>query len=241
MGSSRLPGKVLMEACGRPLLSLMLDRVKRCETIDEIRVATSDREKDDEVEEVARTFGVLCFRGSESDVLDRYRGAAERSQADVVVRLTGDCPFIDPKVVDRVIRHYEDRADSVDYVSNILRRTYPQGLDTEVFSRAALERAAAEARHPYHREHVTPYIHGRNCEGLPTGEFQLSSVEYETDFSHLRLCVDETEDYEFVRRVFEALLPENPGFSWLDVVALLTCHPDLLAINAQVENTVRTT
>jgi spore coat polysaccharide biosynthesis protein SpsF len=200
MTSTRLPGKVLMDLAGRPMLAQLLARVKRCRLVDEVVVATTVNAADDPVVATARDEGIRWFRGSESDVLGRYLGAAREARADIVVRITADCPLVDPEVSDRVIEALTARADAFDYASNVLRRTYPKGLDTEAFWRDALERAARQARSDYAREHVTPYFY-RERPDL----FLLCSVTDDTDASDLSWTVDRREDLELVRRMYEDL------------------------------------
>lgn len=215
MTSTRLPGKVLADIHGKPMLERMLDRVRRARSLDEIIVATTVNATDDPVVELGRRLGVRVFRGDEADVLGRYRAAAREASADVVVRLTADCPMIDPAVVDQAVAMFLE--GDWDYLSNSRVRTYPDGLDVEVFTRDALERAAREARHPQLREHVTLYINGR-YKDLPCGTFRVGDMAYERDLSHLQWSVNTAEDLERVRRLFAAL-PE--GFTWEDAVAVV--------------------
>lgn len=223
MSSSRLPGKVLAPVLGRPLLAFELERAARAR-LDALVVATSDEAADDPVAALAEREGLRCFRGSLGDVLDRFYRAAAPMHPEHVVRLTADCPLIDPAVVDRVVRvHLEG---GYDYTSNTLRRTFPHGEDTEVMRFPALERAWREATSAYDREHVTPYLY-RNAE-----RFRLGSVEAQEDRSQLRWTVDYAEDLEFVRAVYEALYPTRPDFSTADVIDLLAHRPELAALNA---------
>jgi len=222
MTSTRLPGKVLADICGKPALRRMLERVLRAKRLDAVAVATTVNATDDPVEKLCRDLGVSVFRGDEPDVLGRYCGAAGQFGADVIVRLTADCPMIEPTVIDEAVELFQKGA--WDYVSNTLIRTYPIGLDVEVFSRAALERAAREADHPDLREHVTLYINGKRPH-LPHGQFSLCQVTFDADFSHIRWTVDTAEDLERVRR-FYAVLPET--FTWLEALAAATRQPELL-------------
>jgi glutamate-1-semialdehyde aminotransferase/spore coat polysaccharide biosynthesis protein SpsF (cytidylyltransferase family) len=224
MTSSRLPGKVLADIAGAPMLRRVCERVGRAATLDGVVVATSDRPADDPVAQWCGRAGVACFRGDESDVLDRYYQAARRHGADVVVRVTADCPLIDPEVIDRVVTAFRD--GRADYAANILRQTYPDGLDVEVFAFAALERAWREAARPSEREHVTPYL--RN-----SGLFRVVGVENETDLGprQLRSTVDEPQDLEFVRAVYGAANGrERLGLN--DVLSLLEERPDVAALQA---------
>lgn len=229
IGSTRLPGKVLLPAVGKPLIAHMIERVRRARRINEFWLATSASPENETLAQTVEALGVSVFRGSEEDVLSRFADVAARSRADVVVRLTGDCPLHDPAVIDEVIAHYLN-AD-VDYVSNSLVPTYPDGLDVEVFSREVLDLAHRDAVNPVHREHVTPFIH--RFHDAP-GPFRVEHHAGPADFSHLRWTVDEPADYAFVCRVFESLYPRNPDFGWLDVLALLTREPALLGQNSGV-------
>ncbi|MDP2601854.1 MAG: aminotransferase class III-fold pyridoxal phosphate-dependent enzyme [Deltaproteobacteria bacterium] len=224
MGSTRLPGKVLADIAGRPMLWHIVGRVRRASTVGRVVIATSTARADDPVEEFCRAHEIACFRGSETDVLDRYYQAARESAADTVVRVTGDCPLIDPQVIDRVVAVF--LAEECDYATNTFRYTYPDGLDTEVFSFAALESAWRQAARPAEREHVTPYL-------KTSGLFQVRNVENEIDLSkrNLRWTVDEPSDLEFARAVY-ARLGSCGVFGYRDVVRLQEEEPDLYQINA---------
>jgi spore coat polysaccharide biosynthesis protein SpsF len=224
MGSTRLPGKVLENVGGRLVLARVVERARRASLLDTVVVATTTAPADDAIAEWCGREGVPCFRGSEDDVLDRYLGAAREFGADVVVRLTADCPLLDPGVIDLVIAAFA--GEPCDYAANILEPTYPDGLDTEVFSRAALERAAAEAGLPSEREHVTPYI--RNHPEL----FVVRSVRGARDLSGLRWTVDERQDLDLVRSIFEALGDGDFGLD--EVLALYDARPDLHQVNAGI-------
>ncbi len=226
MSSTRLPGKVLADIAGQPAIAWTLSRARKAQRCDELWLACSREAADDPLVEAVETLKIPVFRGDENDVLSRFAAVAGKTRADAVVRLTGDCPLVDPEIVDNVVARF--LKGDVDFVSNTLTRTYPDGLDVEVFSRAALERADREARDPFLRMHVTPYIHGRLKDRLPWGQFTTAQVINPNDFSHLRWTLDEPEDLAFFRR----LLPGLPkDFGWLDVIALLTREPGLLRIN----------
>lgn len=226
-GSTRLPGKVMMDICGHPMLWHVVNRVDRAKLLDEVIVATSDNALDDSIAAFCEQEGVPCFRGSENDVLDRYYFAAMWIHADIIVRITADCPLIDPVVLNKVVAVYLD--SGCDYASNTIDRTYPDGLDTEVFSFEALERAWREARWQSEREHVTPYI--RKNGKL----FNLRQVTQERDLSGLRWTVDELEDLQFVRKVYEHLYQPGQVFLMEDIVKLLERHPELLEVNLGFE------
>lgn len=221
MGSSRLPGKVLKDIAGRPMLSYQMERLRRVKRAERIVVATTDQPADDAVERFCQKEKIACVRGSEHDVLARYHLAIERFPADVVVRITADCPLIDPAIVDEAIAAYEP-----DYVSNMLETTYPYGMAVEVFSAQALREAHREAKDPAEREHVTPFIY-RHPE-----RYRLKSLTMAPNLSHHRWTVDTPEDFELVSRLLKTL---KPHFTLQDVLAVLDEHPDWCAINAHVE------
>ena len=232
MGSSRLPGKVMKKILGRPMLDQQIERLSRVSRASEIVVATSDSFGDDAVEELCKDLAVRCYRGSEDDVLSRYYEAARMMNARTVVRVTGDCPLIDPELVDQIIDEYDRHSETVDYCSNTVNRTYPRGLDTEVFSMAALERAFHEAGESSDREHVTPYIWRQ------PDRFTIRQVTEPTDHSNHRWTVDTVQDLVLVQKMFEAIYPHDPEFGWRDCLALLEQHPDWVAINADVKQKV---
>ncbi|GAB4276478.1 MAG: glycosyltransferase family protein [Coriobacteriia bacterium] len=200
MGSTRLPGKTLMDLAGEPVVDHVIRRARRAKRIDDVMLAIPALPDDDILAEHLDILGQRYIRGDAEDVLARYQQAAMASEADVIVRITADCPLIDPRVIDRVIKAYMERP-AVDYCSNTLRRTYPIGMDTEVFSREALERAFDEATEPYEREHVTPYIYQH------PKKFRLRNVEApeESRRPEYRLTVDEQVDLEVIRELASRL------------------------------------
>lgn len=214
MTSTRLPGKVLEPVLGEPMIGRQLERLVRSRRLDRIVVATSSDPSDDPLAAYCEGLGYAVFRGSLGDVLDRYCGAmAQVPEADVIVRLTADCPLADWTVIDATIDRL--RETGADYASNTPAvRTYPHGLDVEVMRRGALEQAGREATTPYEREHVTPYIHRR------PGVFRIASLSRTPSLAHLRWTVDLPEDLAFVREVYERLYPSDPAFTSDDVVAL---------------------
>ena len=224
MGSTRLPGKVLKDLGGETVLARVVNRLRQTRLISELLVATTDQPADDAVVAECRRYSVAVFRGDQEDVLDRYFRAAQQAKADIVVRITADCPLIDPEITDKTIAAFlETRPD---YASNALVLTYPRGLDTEVMTFAALERAWREARKLYEREHVTPYIYEH-----PT-EFKLLSVTDDVDHSDHRWTVDTAEDLDLVRAIY-ARLPNTSR--WRDVLALLEREPALMALNRSIK------
>lgn len=224
MSSTRLPGKALLPLLGESVLARQVERVRRASSIDEIVVATSLDATDGPIEQECRRIGVRCHRGSLADVLDRFRGAAEALGADHIVRLTGDCPLSDPDVIDLVVRAH--LAAGADYTSNVRPPSFPDGLDVEVMTRGALERAWREADLPSDREHVTGYL------WREPGRFRVHNVLAEVDRSDSRWTLDEPEDFAFISAVFERLYPTSPAFGWSDVLALLDAEPSLAEINA---------
>jgi spore coat polysaccharide biosynthesis protein SpsF len=229
-GSTRLPGKVLKEIEGKTMLARVVERVRRARQINEFLVATTDHAADDAILAECKRLAVKVSRGDQDDVLDRYYRAAQLAKAEVVVRITSDCPLIDPEVIDKTVAAFLEAKP--DYASNALDRMYPRGLDTEVMSFTALSRAWQEARKPYEREHVTPYIYEH------PDKFKLLSVTGAADFSSHRWTVDTAEDLEFVRTIYGRFKanPEFAGceFSGRDVLDLLELEPELAEINRSV-------
>ncbi len=223
MSSRRLPGKVLKTILGRPMLELQIERVLRCKNIDQLIVATSENKEDDPIATLCKNLNIDCFRGDLANVLDRFYQASRKYRPGHIVRLTGDCPLTDPAIIDALIEYY--LANESDYASNCQVPILPDGLDAEIFSAEALEQAWQEAVLPSHLEHVTPYIR-TNPE-----RFNLGFFRYHKDLSHLRWVVDEPEDLEFVRKVYEALYSSNPEFRTDDIIALLEHNSELIEIN----------
>ncbi len=226
VSSSRLPGKVLMPLVGEPMLARQLERIRRAKRLDALTVATSDQPSDDGISALCANLGVDCFRGDLDDVLDRFYRAAVPYRPDHVVRLTGDCPLTDPALLDALVDLHT--SGGYDYSSNVHPRTYPDGLDAEIFTFDLLEWAWREATSPAERSHVTPFMY-ESATGIRQGSQQDGE-----DRAHLRWTVDYREDYEFVRRVFEALYVRNPAFDTDDVYELLRSHPEIAAVNAHL-------
>jgi spore coat polysaccharide biosynthesis protein SpsF len=225
MGSTRLPGKVLMDLAGEPMLARVVSRVQRASTITEVVVATTTEGADDAIASLCVSRGWPCFRGSQDDVLDRYYRAAMAFGADVVVRITSDCPLIDPQVVDQVTQTFLDRQPGLDCA--VAGHSFPRGLNTEVLRFDALERAWREDTNPAWREHVTPYVYRH------PDRFTVLRITNERDLSHLRWTVDTREDLTLVRRIYECL--GHDRFSWREVLAMLEKHPDWCEINSHVK------
>ncbi len=228
MGSTRLPGKSLLDLAGAPLLARVIERMQHCQTLDGLVLATTDQPEDAALVDLALDMGVAVYRGSVDDVLDRFVHAARLADAALIVRITADDPFKDPAVTDHAVRLWLERPDQLDYVSNTLEPTYPEGLDIEVFTRDALERAAAEARLPSEREHVTPYIWKH------PDRFRVLNFKHDRDLSHLRWTVDYPQDLAFARAVYERLYRPGQVFLMDDILALLEREPELARLNAGI-------
>lgn len=221
MGSIRFPGKVMRPICGTPMIGLLLARLSQSKRIDRIVLATSQDSRNVPLIRHVGELGYVVHQGSENDVLDRYYHAARDAEADIVVRITGDCPLIDPQVVDAVIELFQEKI--VDYATNIAPPTFPDGLDTEVFTFQALETAWQQAKEARQREHVTPFIR-------ESGLFRIATLSHECNHSSERWTVDEPEDFEVVQKVFEHFHPRR-DFGWLEVLALRREHPEWFVSN----------
>jgi spore coat polysaccharide biosynthesis protein SpsF len=230
MGSTRLPAKVLEDIAGQPMLARVVERAGRAERVDEVVVATSLDPDDAPIEALCRARGWACFRGSLHDVLDRYRGAARMHEADTIVRVTSDCPLIDPGTIDDVVarRAAQDGGDDgCDYASNTIEpRTFPRGLDAEAFTADALDSAWRDDRDPASREHVTPFLYRH------PDRFRLLRVSTEPDRSWMRWTVDVAEDLELVRILYAETGTDAP---WIDVALAMESHPEWGRLNRHVE------
>jgi glutamate-1-semialdehyde 2,1-aminomutase len=224
MGSTRLPGKVMKPVEGVPMIELLLTRLARAKNIDQIVVAASDQARDIPLLDYVRKTGHAAYAGSENDVLDRYYWAAKEAKATTIIRITGDCPLVDPALVDQLVQEF--RARKVDYLSNVEPPTFPDGLDIEVFSFAALEKAWREAKLPAEREHVTPYLRtGKN--------YTRGNVANDEDLSALRLTVDEAADLQVIRNIFQHFAP-NTAFGWRDVIDFYRKNPESFRANRNI-------
>jgi spore coat polysaccharide biosynthesis protein SpsF len=260
MSSSRLPGKVLLEIAGKPMLARVVGRIPRARTVDEVIVAATSSAADDVIQQYCAENGIRCSRGSEFDVLDRYYQAARAAQAETVVRITADCPLMDPALIDEAVCALTGAASAgvqansagmlneLDLVVNRLpppwKRTYPIGLDVEVCTFDALEAAWRNAIEPHEREHVMPYLYEgvelvaagpRVFVGATPRGFRVALLDCSKDLGGYRWTVDTVEDLEFVRRVY-AYLRDRDDFSWKDVLALVTENPALMKINVGVKH-----
>ena len=224
MTSSRCPGKVLRPLFGEPMLARIVERVRRARSVDEVVVATTVNATDDPIAHLAKTLHVACFRGSEEDVLGRVLGAARSVSADTIVEITGDCPLADAEVIDRLVGRF--REGGADYVANILKRTYPAGIDTQVFATEVLARADDLGKDAAHREHVSLFIYQH------PELFRLANVEsgLHDRYADLWFTVDYPAEVENVSKIYEALSPGNPAFALADVLHFLDEHPELLPL-----------
>ena len=226
MGSTRLAGKVLLKVKNKPILDYVIYRLSKSKKIDDIILAITTSKKDDVLEEYAIKKSVKYFRGSEDDVLSRYYLAAKKYNADYIVRITSDCPFIDPEIVDNIIeRHFNEGAD---YTANILKRTYPRGVDTEVINFEAIKQAYENAETSFQKEHVTPYI-ARQPE-----KFKLLSIEAKGKMRRpdIRVTIDTKEDYKLIEKIL--LHFDNLNFKTEDIIDFLDENPELLEINKHI-------
>ena len=221
MSSSRLPGKVMKDLVGEPALYRMIERLRHCKLLDEIVIATSTKDCDDVIIEACEKWGVATFRGSDSDVLARYWGAAQAYPADVYVRMTSDCPLIDPDQIDEIIQFYLDH----DY-RYVASTGTPGGIGGEVFSAELLQEAFEKSTEGYEHEHVTPYMYWK--------QDSLYRVPHKEDLSHIRITLDTPEDYEVIRLVYEALYQPGNEFTLDEIVDYLKAHPEILAINSMI-------
>jgi spore coat polysaccharide biosynthesis protein SpsF (cytidylyltransferase family) len=228
MGATRLPGKVMLEVLGKPVIWRVISRVSKAQLIDGLVVATTTKSEDDVIETFCRKNDISFFRGSDEDVLDRYYQCAKKHDLENIVRITADCPLHDPHVIDLVIKKY--KSGNYDYISNTDPPSYPDGIDVEIFSLYALEKAWTNATLSSEREHVTPYI--RKNKNL----FRVGNVQKETDLSELRWTLDQEEDFRFIQTVYEKLSgSKNDIFYIDDILELIDKFPELLNINSNLK------
>lgn len=221
--STRLPGKVLLPILGQPMLIQQINRIKNSTLHGQIVIATSTHHEDEKIVNCCKENGITYYCGKLDDVLDRFYQAASLYQPDHIVRLTGDCPLIDPQIIDQVIQTHLD--GNFDYTTNALKPTYPDGLDVEIFKLSALKTAWIEATLNSDREHVTPYIYRNN------DQFNIGHIYNNIDLSHLRWTVDWQIDFDLIKKIFENLFPYNPRFTFSDILQFIERHPELKTIN----------
>ena len=227
MGSSRLPNKVLMKINGeQTVLEHVIKQLSFCKSISKIIVATTNLKQDDVIEELVKKLEIDVFRGDSSDVLDRYYQCAKKFNLDNIVRITSDCPLIDPEIVDKVIRKYE--IEKFDYVTNTLIRTFPIGLDTEIFSFDVLEKTWKNAILPSEREHVTPFIRNKKM------DFSVGNIEHEEDLSKIRVGLDRKEDYELIKIIVNEF--KKRPILLQDIIKLFENKPELMRINEHIQH-----
>ncbi len=230
--SSRLPGKVMLKALDRSLLSLMVERVLRSRLAGAVVVATTGEPEDDIIEELCDKEGINCFRGNKTDLLDRHYKAAIEYDADIVVKVPSDCPLIDHTIIDKVLDFYLKHINDYDYVSNLHPATYPDGNDVEAFSFSALHDAWKNAAKDYEREHTTPFIWD-NPARFAIGNVECDNKELDYSSTH-RWTLDYEEDFKFIKSVYEELYPFNPDFRMSDILCLVESRPYLKSINEKL-------
>ncbi|MBI1888689.1 MAG: glycosyltransferase family protein [Candidatus Spechtbacteria bacterium] len=231
MGSGRLPGKILKDLCGFPMLYHVIERCRKSKLAERVILATTVEAQDNSTADFCSNHGIDYMRGSENDVLSRYYETARKFHSSVIVRVTADCPLIDPLIIDSCIQKFKEEKD-VDYLSNVSVRTFPRGLDVEVFSFNALQRAYKEAKELYEREHVTPYIWENKKREFKIGESVRASSEYARNY---RLTVDYPEDFELMKKIYEALYKEGTIIDAREAFVFLNHHPEIARINAHCE------
>lgn len=226
MGSERLPGKVMMDLCGKPVLWHVIERVKQSRLIEDIVVATSDRETDDVIESFVAKLGIKVFRGSESNVLSRFFFAEKAYPADAIVRITADCPLIDPQIIDQVVECY--LKTPYEYVSNTGEKAnFPRGLDCEVFSSRLLARAFYEATEEYEREHVTPFMYLK--------QDSVFRVENRADYSDMRWTLDTFEDFQLIQAVYRYFYIDRHDFYMDDIYSYIVQNPEIYRLNRHIK------
>lgn len=230
MASSRLPGKILKPILGKPTLEHLVERVQRSKLIQDVVVATTDMPSDNETEAACKKMKVHFYRGSSDDVLDRVLRAAKAFEADIIVELTGDCPLLDPQIIDSVIQHYLDH--NFDYVSNVLVRTFPRGMDTQVFSVKVLDNISRLTQDPADRENVSLFIY-EHPEKYKLGNVAAASNVLKRP--DLRLTVDTKEDFELINEVYTRLYPAKPDFLLSDIIQLIENTPHLKELNKHIQ------
>jgi spore coat polysaccharide biosynthesis protein SpsF len=225
MSSTRLPGKMLTSIMGKPLIQYVIDRIFKSKRIDNFILATTNNPQDRVLIQFAKKNSLDFFTGDENDVLDRFYQAAKRFSIKIIVRITPDDPFKDPEIIDKAVEIFLNGQDRIDYVTNILPPTYPIGLDIEVFTFEALQKAWNEAKKPSEREHVTPYIWNH------PEIFQIKNFGLEKNLSYLRWTLDDYRDLQFTQEIYQRLYPKKKIFLMNDILKLLNQHPSLVKIN----------
>lgn len=224
-GSSRLPNKVMMELMGKEVLAHVLERLSQVKNVDIILIATTDKSSDDVIYEFCKEKSVPCFRGSEEDVLSRYYGAAIEYELDIIVRITSDCPLIDPNIIEEMLSKYEEGILTTGN-SDLSTRTFPRGMDTEIFKFEYLKDAFENASENYQREHVTPYIYEN---------YNNIIFKNKNDYSKYRLTLDTKEDFELIKAVYRILYKEKHDFYLSEIIDVMEKNTELYKINYMIE------
>jgi spore coat polysaccharide biosynthesis protein SpsF len=227
-GSTRLPRKIFKALAGKPMIWHVVDRLSHAKMLDKIIIATTTQSEDDQVVGFCSANNIFCYRGSLNDVLSRYYETAKNYNADIVIRITSDCPVLDPDIIDAMLIQFIQE-DHIDYLSNTLERTFPRGLDTEIFTFAALEKTFNEAKLDYEHEHVTPYIYN-NSE-----LFTIKNYANETDLSSYRWTVDTPEDLRLIEEIYNSLYQKDKIFLFKDILQLIEKRPELAKINQEIK------
>lgn len=231
LGSSRLPGKVLEKICGKTVLEHDINRLKLAKNIDEIVIATTVKEQDDKIVKEAERLGVKYYRGSEEDVLSRYYYAAKENSAEVVIRVTSDCPCLDYEILDDMIKVFRivNKDSCIDYLNNTIERTFPRGYDAEIFTYDVLKKAFNNAKIDYEREHVTPFIYDKK------NGFKLYSYKGEFDYSKYRVTLDTEEDFQVISAIYNELFKNERYFLLHEVVDFLDKNTEVVNINKEIK------
>lgn len=225
MGSTRLPQKALKEVIGKPMLLHLINRVKEAKLVDKVVIATTTNEEDKLLINFAKENGIDYYAGSENGIVDRIYMAAKKIGAEAIVRITGDCPLIDPKIIDKEVEYYLKNKDRIDYISNVHPPTYPDGLDTEVYPLKTLERMWKEIKDPFLKEWIYTYIIEN------PDKFKIANIENNEDLSWMRWTVDYNEDLDFVREIYKHLYKPDRVFYMDDILELLRKNPEIMEIN----------
>ncbi|MDX9924606.1 MAG: glycosyltransferase family protein [Ignavibacteriaceae bacterium] len=228
LGSTRLPSKVLKDLSGKPVLYHVLERIRNAKLVDNIVIATTDLDSDEPLVEYLRENKINYYRGSSEDVLSRYYETALQYKADIIIRITSDCPLIDPIVIDEIINIYLEN-NNYDYVSNTLMRSFPRGLDVELFTFDSLKKSFLKAEQKWEREHVTPYIYTNR------DLFNVYNFANKTDQSFFRWTLDTPEDYQLIKEIYDSLYNEGKIFTTEEVISLFRNRPELIDINKHIE------
>jgi spore coat polysaccharide biosynthesis protein SpsF len=229
-GSTRLPEKVLKKIKNKTILEHDIDRVLKAKTVDELVIATTEKDEDNVIVDIAKNCSVGYYRGSEDNVLSRYYFAAKKYDAEIVIRITSDCPLIDPQIIDDMVNEFLKlrKNENIDYLSNKVKMTFPRGLDVEVFTFDALEKTFLEATQKFEKEHVTPYIY------LNPKKFKIKNYENDTDYSMFRWTLDTEEDFLFIKKIYDHLYNENKMFLFRDVLKYVQENPEISKLNEHV-------